>query len=124
VFRVFALSACNLIEYSLRFRFVCCIKNIKILFLLVTRRILRRSENPWSTFQQLASLSIRQMEVTRFYLQLKRDPHGRNVALFVGNLPKQDSERRYEKFLKNILKGWSNEKCTYLQNYKNMYLHI
>jgi len=100
-------------------------KNIKILFLLVTRRILRWNENPWCVFRELAKLSIRQMEVTRFYLQLKHDPHGSNLALFVGNLPKQDSERRYEKFLKNILgRGWFNEKCTYLQNYKNMYLHM
>jgi len=89
-------------------------KNIKILFLLVTRKILRRNESPWANFRQLAKLSVRRMEVTRFYLQLKHDPHGRYVALFVGNLPKQDSERHYDKFLKNIIgKGWSNEKYTY-----------
>lgn len=53
--------------------------------------------------KQLAKDSIRQMEVMRFYLQLKRDPHGPNLALFIGNLAPGLSQRNYEQSLKEIL---------------------
>lgn len=32
----------------------------------------------------------------RFYLQHKQDPHGPNIALFIGNLPQALSQRNYE----------------------------
>lgn len=53
--------------------------------------------------KQLAKDSIRQMEIMRFYLQLKRDPHGPNLALFVGNLAPGLSQRIYEQSLIEIL---------------------
>ena len=43
------------------------------------------------------------MELTRFYLQLKEDPHGPNVALFVGNLPPNLSQKQYETILLEYL---------------------
>lgn len=53
--------------------------------------------------KQLGKDSIRQMELMRFYLQLKQDPHGPNLALFVGNLPPNLSERNYENMLTEFL---------------------
>ncbi|GFG39879.1 hypothetical protein Cfor_03864 [Coptotermes formosanus] len=43
------------------------------------------------------------MELMRFYLQLKQDPHGPNLALFVGNLPPNLSQRKYENMLTDFL---------------------
>ena len=43
------------------------------------------------------------MELTRFYLQLKEDPHGPNVALFVGNLPPNLKQKEYETILLDYL---------------------
>lgn len=49
--------------------------------------------------KQLGKDSIRQMELMRFYMQHKQDPHGPNIALFVGNLPTGLSQRNYEQIL-------------------------
>ncbi|KAJ8932283.1 hypothetical protein NQ314_014775 [Rhamnusium bicolor] len=54
---------------------------------MMTERVLSWNERPWEIMKQLGKDSIRQMELMRFYLQLKQDPHGPNLALFVGNLP-------------------------------------
>lgn len=70
------------------------------------------------------------MELMRFYLQLKQDPHGPVIALFVGNLPPNLSERNYENmlteflgkgknFLKNSLKLEFNFLTFRKQIYKN-----
>ncbi|XP_070490041.1 diacylglycerol kinase theta isoform X4 [Chironomus tepperi] len=69
----------------------------------VSERVLSWNERPWEIMKQLAKDSIRQMELMRFYLQLKQDPHGPNVALFVGNLPLGLSQRNYEQILIEIL---------------------
>lgn len=69
----------------------------------VTERVLDEHERPWEIMKQLAKDSIRQMEVMRFYLQLKRDPHGPNLALFIGNLAPGLSQRIYEQSLMEIL---------------------
>ncbi|KAK9303017.1 hypothetical protein QLX08_005186 [Tetragonisca angustula] len=69
----------------------------------VTERVLARDEKPWDIVKQLGKDSIRQMELMRFYLQLKQDPHGPNLALFVGNLPPNLSERIYENMLTDFL---------------------
>lgn len=60
-------------------------------------------EKPWEIVKLLGKDSIRQMELMRFYLQLKQDPHGPNLALFVGNLPPGLSERNYENMLTEFL---------------------
>ena len=49
------------------------------------------------------------MELTRFYLQLKEDPHGPNVALFVGNLPPNLSQKQYETILLEYLDDGKHE---------------
>ncbi|XP_063244088.1 diacylglycerol kinase theta isoform X3 [Bacillus rossius redtenbacheri] len=69
----------------------------------VTERVLSWSERPWELVKQLGKDSIRQMELMRFYLQLKQDPHGPNLALFVGNLPPNLSQRNYENILMELL---------------------
>nr|NP_996276.1 uncharacterized protein Dmel_CG31140, isoform B [Drosophila melanogaster]AAS65201.1 uncharacterized protein Dmel_CG31140, isoform B [Drosophila melanogaster] len=65
----------------------------------VTERILSWNERPWDIMKQLGKDSIRQMELMRFYMQHKQDPHGPNIALFVGNLPTGLSQRNYEQIL-------------------------
>ncbi|XP_062533678.1 diacylglycerol kinase theta isoform X5 [Armigeres subalbatus] len=74
----------------------------------VTERVLSWNERPWEIMKQLGKDSIRQMEMMRFYLQLKQDPHGPNLALFVGNLPPGLSQRNYEHILTEIL-GFENK---------------
>lgn len=71
----------------------------------VTERVLGFNERPWEIMKQLAKESIRQMELMRFYLQHKQDPHGPNLALFVGNLPPGLSQRNYEQMLLEFLNG-------------------
>lgn len=61
------------------------------------------TEKPWDAVKQLGKDSIRQMELMRFYLQLKQDPHGPNLALFVGNLPVNLNEKFYENILTDFL---------------------
>ncbi|KAL5283231.1 DGKQ family protein [Megaselia abdita] len=65
----------------------------------VTERILELEERPWEIMKNLGHDSIRQMELMRFYLQHKKDPHGPNIALFVGNLPSGLSERQYDQII-------------------------
>lgn len=48
--------------------------------------------------------SIKQKENTRFYLQTKDEVYCSSVAIFVGNLPPNLSERQYEKILMDLLK--------------------
>ncbi|XP_046673219.1 diacylglycerol kinase theta isoform X3 [Homalodisca vitripennis] len=69
----------------------------------VSERVLQRDEKPWDIVKSLGKDSIRQMELMRFYLQLKQDPHGPNLALFVGNLPPNLSQRNYENLLTEFL---------------------
>lgn len=72
-------------------------------FCTVTERVLEQNEQPWKIMKQVGKESIYRMHLMRFYLQLKQDPHGTTIALFVGNLPKNFSERNYETFLTEIL---------------------
>lgn len=77
---------------------------IRIVFLYpVAERVLEQNEQPWKIMKHVGRESIYRMHLMRFYLQLKQDPHGTSVALFVGNLPKNISERNYENFLTEIL---------------------
>ena len=43
------------------------------------------------------------MELTRFYIQLVKDPHGPDVGLFIGNLPVNLSQRKYENIINEFL---------------------
>lgn len=69
----------------------------------VTERVLSWHERPWEIMKVMGKDSIRQMELMRFYLQHKQDPHGPNLALFVGNLPPGLSQRNYEQMLLEFL---------------------
>ena len=61
------------------------------------------NEQPWELLKAVGRDSIRQMEMTRFYLQQKKDPHGSSVALFIGNLPPNLSQKQYEIILLDFL---------------------
>ncbi|XP_066584686.1 diacylglycerol kinase theta [Prorops nasuta] len=69
----------------------------------VSERVLSKDDKPWEIVNQVGKDSIRQMQLMRFYLQPKKDPHGPNLALFVGNLPPNLSERNYENMLTEFL---------------------
>ncbi|XP_074104243.1 diacylglycerol kinase theta isoform X3 [Cotesia typhae] len=69
----------------------------------VTERVLDTAEKPLEILKQLGKDSIRQRELMRFYLQLKQDPHGSNVALYVANLPASLNEKLYENILIDFL---------------------
>ncbi|XP_076069788.1 diacylglycerol kinase theta [Oratosquilla oratoria] len=69
----------------------------------VSERVMATTEHPWEILRAIGRDSIRQMEMTRFYLQLLNDPHGPSIALFVGNLPPNLSQRQYENILTDIL---------------------
>ena len=45
----------------------------------------------------------------RFYLELKKDPHGPETALFVGNMPPNLSQRQYEDSLLELLEDSEGE---------------
>lgn len=46
---------------------------------------------------------LRQSRMTRFYIKQKDDPHGPQVAMYVGNLPTNLSQRQYEHILLDIV---------------------
>ncbi|KAK2703868.1 hypothetical protein QYM36_017796 [Artemia franciscana] len=69
----------------------------------VLERIMGKEEIPWEVLKQIGRESIRQMHMTRFYPQPRVDPHGSNVALYLGNLPPNLAHRQYEKILTDIL---------------------
>ncbi|KAH3801202.1 hypothetical protein DPMN_154849 [Dreissena polymorpha] len=46
--------------------------------------------------------SLRQNQMTRYYLQQREDPHGPSISLFVGNFPTGLSQGQYEKILLDI----------------------
>lgn len=69
----------------------------------VSERVLSEDERPWRIVVRLAKESVRRMELARFYLQPKRDPHGPTLALFVASLPPGLSERNYENILVEFL---------------------
>ncbi|GFT58750.1 diacylglycerol kinase theta [Nephila pilipes] len=65
----------------------------------VHERAMDNQEGPWELLKNIARESVRQKELTRFYLQKKENVSSSNVALFVGNLPPNLSQRQYEKIL-------------------------
>jgi diacylglycerol kinase (ATP) len=69
----------------------------------VHERTMDNNESPWAIIKGLARESIRQKENTRFYLQQVDEVYCSNVAIFVGNLPPNLSQRHYEKILVDLL---------------------
>ncbi|KAL1492011.1 hypothetical protein ABEB36_012517 [Hypothenemus hampei] len=98
----------DLMKASLiRFNIDYCYEELRCLEVLldrgVTERVLSWHERPWEIMKSLGKDSIRQMELMRFYLQLEKDPHGSDVALYVANFPPNLSERQYEDILADLL---------------------
>ena len=69
----------------------------------VTETILALDDIPWEVLKRRGHESVRLMELTRFYIQLVKDPHGPDVGLFIGNLPVNQSQRKYETILCEFL---------------------
>ena len=69
----------------------------------VTETVLHFNDIPWEVLKRRGHESVRLMELTRFYLQLVKDPHGPDVGLFVGNLPVNVSQKTYMDILNNFL---------------------
>ncbi|KAF7494403.1 Diacylglycerol kinase theta [Sarcoptes scabiei] len=69
----------------------------------VHERTMDNNESPWAIIRGLARESIRQKENTRFYLQQVDEVYCSNIAIFVGNLPANLSQRHYERILVNFL---------------------
>ena len=69
----------------------------------VSEREMGQGEYPWCCLQQARRESLRQNRMMRFYVKQKDDPHGPNIALYVGNLPTGMSQIQYEKVLSDIL---------------------
>ena len=85
---------------------------IHFLLLVVTELVLNNGDIPWEVLKRRGFESVRLMELTRFYLQLKEDPHGPNVALFVGNLPPNLKQKEYETILLEYLDDGTNIFCS------------
>jgi diacylglycerol kinase (ATP) len=69
----------------------------------VTETILSPDDIPWQVLKRRGHESVRLMELTRFYLELQKDPHGPEVAMFIGNLPANLSQKQYEILLMEFL---------------------
>ena len=73
------------------------------LSIIVTETILSQEDMPWEVLKRRGHESVRLMELTRFYLELHKDPHGPEVAMFIGNLPANLSQKQYETLLMEFL---------------------
>lgn len=69
----------------------------------VTESVLGKDDIPWEVLKRRGHESVRLMELTRFYLELKKDPHGPDIALFIGNLPQNLAQKEYESILQEFL---------------------
>lgn len=69
----------------------------------VHERTMDNNENPWAILKALARESIRQKENTRFYLQQVDEVYCSKIAIFIGNLPSNLSQRHYEKIVVDFL---------------------
>ena len=88
----------------------------------VTESVLNNDDIPWEVLKRRGFESVRLMELTRFYLQLKEDPHGPNVALFVGNLPPNLNQKQYETILLEYLDDGKPGLWSEQNNYKHCFL--
>ena len=69
----------------------------------MTETVLAFDDIPWEVLKRRGHESVRLMELTRFYIELVKDPHGPDVALFIGNLPANLSQKQYENILVELL---------------------
>ena len=83
----------------------------------MTETILAKDDIPWEVLKRRGHESVRLMELTRFYLELKKDPHGPDVSLFVGNLPANLSQKQYENILLEFLEEGNSRHDIYSFTY-------
>lgn len=88
----------------------------------MSERVLEEDERPWRIVVRLARESVRRMELARFYLQPRRDPHGPTLALFVASLPPGLSERNYENILVEFLGAGQYTSFPLLYNHSSSFL--
>jgi diacylglycerol kinase (ATP) len=69
----------------------------------VSETVLGDDDIPWEVLKRRGHESVRLMELTRFYLEQSVDPHGPDVALFIGNLHANMSQKQYETILLDFL---------------------
>lgn len=65
----------------------------------VHERTMDNQECPWEIIKNVARESVRQKENTRFYLQQQDEVYCSSVAIFVGNLPTNLSQKQYESMI-------------------------
>lgn len=65
----------------------------------VHERTMDNQECPWEIIKNVARESVRQKEMTRFYLQQQDEVYCSSVAIFVGNLPTNLSQKQYESMI-------------------------
>ena len=65
----------------------------------VHERTMDNQECPWEIIKNAARESVRQKEMTRFYLQQQDEVYCSSVAIYVGNLPTNLSQKQYESML-------------------------
>lgn len=65
----------------------------------VHERTMDNQESPWEIIKNVARESVRQKEMTRFYLQQQDEVYCSSVAIYVGNLPTNLSQKQYESML-------------------------
>lgn len=65
----------------------------------VHERTMDNQECPWEIIKNVARESVRQKENTRFYLKQQDEVYCSSVAIFVGNLPTNLSQKQYEAML-------------------------
>lgn len=69
----------------------------------VHERTMDNQESPWEIIKNVARESVRQKELTRFYLQQQDEVYCSSVAIYVGNLPTNLSQKQYESMLMDHL---------------------
>lgn len=69
----------------------------------VHERTMDNQECPWEIIKNIARESVRQKENTRFYLQQQDEVYCSSVAIFVGNLPSNLSQKQYQTIVLGIL---------------------
>lgn len=69
----------------------------------VHERTMDNQECPWEIIKNVARESVRQKENTRFYLQQQDEVYCSSVAIFIGNLHTNLSQKQYEHMLTSVL---------------------
>jgi diacylglycerol kinase (ATP) len=69
----------------------------------VQERIMASDEKPWEITVNSRKECLRRSRMTRFLIKQNSDPHGPQIAVYIGNLPMSLSQKQYEKILLDII---------------------